>query len=183
MSNTPREAVFVFSKGIHQDTVNNFLIELNNWSANNYQVPLRINFESGGGDIDSAQMLFGGLVYLRNRGHKLTICVYGRACSCASWILQAADVRIMSEYSRLMYHYLLAEPKGNLRHLREKMKQYEAEQAQTDKIFLSRTKKLTKKELAKHLEEGDWYISPDDALKFGLIDDIERPAPFTVPAE
>lgn len=179
MTNTNQnEAVFVFAQPIEQANVASFVINLIDWSRNNPGRPLRVDLNSGGGTILDGFALYEEFMRLRRVGHRLTIAVYGRAASCASWLLQAADVRIIGSNSWVLIHEVRSQMSGSLTELRREVKRCEDLQRQTFGLIASRSK-LTIEQMDKRTSEGgDWWLNAQEALDVGLVDVIEFPPPF-----
>jgi ATP-dependent Clp endopeptidase proteolytic subunit ClpP len=64
--------------------------------------PITIIMNNPGGEVYHGLAIYDAI---RNCKNHVTIKVYGHAMSMGSWILQAADHRIMTENSRIMIHY------------------------------------------------------------------------------
>lgn len=172
------EAVFVFAEPIEQKNVANFVINLVNWSNANPNRPLRVNLNSGGGIILDGFALYEEFMLLRRKGHHLTIAVYGRAASCAGWLLQAADVRIIGSNSWILIHEITSSLNGSLTEMRREVKRCEDLQNQTFGLIAGRSN-LTVAQLDKRTSEGgDWWLNAQESLDAGLVDVIEFPLPF-----
>ena len=64
--------------------------------------PITIIMNNPGGEVYHGLAIYDAI---RNCKNHVTIKVYGHAMSMGSWILQAADHRVMTENSRIMIHY------------------------------------------------------------------------------
>ena len=173
------KGVFVFAIGIDQVSARDFAINLVNWSRNNPKKPIRINVNSQGGIILDSLFLFDTLGYLRTLGHHITIAVYGRSASCASWFLQAADLRIIGANSWLLIHEVASEVKGTRTAIRAELERVDQLQAQTNAILCSRTKNvvngLTCEKIERNIAGGrDWWLNALQSKAEGLVDEIEE---------
>lgn len=168
------EVIFVFGVYTDQQTTRDFAINLVNWSKNNPGVPLRVNINSGGGNILDSLFLFEEFGRLRLAGHRITIAVYGRCASCAGWLIQAADRRIIGKNSWIQIHEVSSAVDGTLSKIRQELARCEELQNQTIGILTSRSK-LTAKEIHDNIDGGrDWWIGAQEALEKGLVDEIEE---------
>jgi len=75
---------FIFSEQITPASVLELTTTLEDWSSENPDLPIRITLNSPGGDVLASFALVDELNHLRNKGHKLTIAVYGMAASAAA---------------------------------------------------------------------------------------------------
>lgn len=64
--------------------------------------PITIIMNNPGGDVYHGMAIYDAIKSCKNH---VTVKVYGHAMSMGSWILQAADHRIMTVNSRIMIHY------------------------------------------------------------------------------
>lgn len=180
------EATFVFGLNIDAAAARNFSIELYAWSGNNPNKPLRINQHSGGGNIGDAELLYETYTHLRRRGHLLTIAVHGRAASCAGWLVQSADVRIIGPHSEILVHEVSSAADGPLSVMKREIERMERLQEKTLNILVSRcastsTAKtpLTVEKVKQMIDGGrDWWLSAQEALDYGLVDYIEETPAF-----
>lgn len=128
---------------------------------------LIIHINSEGGDVVHAQAIYN---MLKNYGSKITVEIDGWCLSCASWVAQAGDVRIMAENAQMMVH----DPEGVCDGCAEEMRAtadlldrvkmsiagvYAARSGQPVDVFSAAMTKET------------WYTA-EEALAAGLIDSI-----------
>ncbi len=105
--------------------------------------------------------------------------VYGSVFSGAPVILQAADRRLMSSNSTMLIHNgsislgneetLNAEQWADFSKRIERPRMYR---------ILSRRSIYTQKEISDKCKEGDWFLTPSEALKAGFIDKIISPKDY-----
>lgn len=170
--------LFVFGLNFDQQATREFAITLFNWSSNNQGMPLRIHMNSMGGNPLDALFLFETFGQLRSLGHHLTIAVNGRCASCASWLIQAADRRVIGANSWLMFHQISSAANGNVNAMKRELERDEQLNEQTIKLFCSRSM-FNPKHVHVEIDDGkDWWISAEDALKYRLVDAIEHAPAF-----
>lgn len=181
MSNSifiPPHRDFIFGIGLDQQTTRTFVINLQDWSKANEKSPLRVNVNSGGGNILDSLFLYEQFNRIRSAGHHLTMAVYGRASSCASWLIQAADHRIIGANSWILLHEVSSAVDGTLSEIRAELERCEQLQHQTNEI-ITRRSKLTEPELMKLIDGGrNKWVNARQALEWGLVDEIETETPF-----
>lgn len=177
------EANFVFGLNIDAQAARSFAIELYGWSntPGNKFKPLRINLHSGGGNIADAEHLFETFTHLRSLGHFLTIVIHGRAASCAGWLVQAADLRVIGKHSEMLIHQVSSSCDGNITAFERELKRMKHLQKKTIGILCERSAQtqgvkttLTPRIVAKQLAGGaDWWLTAQEAYDYGLVDRIE----------
>lgn len=178
------EAVFIFAIGIDQQTSREFAINLINWSDKNPNRALRININSQGGNILDSLFLREEFARLRKRGHYLTMAAYGRSASCAAWLLQAADKRIIGADSWLLIHEVTSTMNGSFSRsaIKAELDRVDELQAQTNELLCRRSKLTPEKILANIAGGKDWWLNARTSLNEGLVDEIEEAPPFKAAA-
>ncbi len=173
--------VFVFSlDSINNQGARDFAVNLVNWSRSNAGKPVRVEFNSGGGNILDGLFLYEKLNWLRAQGHHLTGVAYGRMASSAAWLLQACDWRIIGTQSWLLVHEVQSRAEGPISSVRRELERMIALQEQTTRILTSRTQgRLVSETIGRHIDGGrDWWIAAAEAYELGLVDEIETVKPF-----
>jgi ATP-dependent Clp protease protease subunit len=134
---------------------------------------INIILNSNGGDVVSGLAIFDAINNCQNH---VRITVYGEASSSASFILQAADERVLSKNSRIMIHF--GQEAYGSDHPRNVKAAYEwsrHEEALVMNIYLKRIKQKKKRYTLEDLTDimvFDRYLSPKECLDLGLIDVI-----------
>jgi ATP-dependent Clp endopeptidase proteolytic subunit ClpP len=174
----PNNGIFRFNEQFTASTVDSLIDDLNEWSVANPRQPITIVLNSPGGEVVAGFTLIDELTHLRNLGHKVTFVVYGRAASTAGFVLQAADRRIIGANAMILIHQIAGGHSGKLSSLKDDLAYAEKLQNQFIKVLTSRSR-LTAKLIHSRIDAGqDWWIDAQEALKLGLVDEIERvPAP------
>lgn len=132
--------------------------------------PISMYINSPGGEVTSGMSIYDVMRYIRPKIHTI---VCGMAASMGSVLLLAGDKRSAMPHSEIMIHQPSGGASGKssdveiaARHLRETKemiaKLYEAK---THKNF---------EEIMKAIDRDNW-LTPKQALNFGLIDDIIEP--------
>lgn len=141
--------------------------ECNSKLYNRKDNPIKIFVNSYGG---SAVETFSAISAIENSKTPVYTYALGKAYSGGLYILLAGHKRYCQRYSTLMYHQVqCSAPDGTI----QSGKEYIDECNRIQKIFedftISRTK--IKSDVIKdvHSRKADWYISPKEALKYGII--------------
>lgn len=140
--------------------------------------PITIVFNSPGGDVIDGMALFDFVQEIREAGHIVTTLAQGMAASMAGILLQAGDVRAMTEQSWLMIHQASYGAVGSHYKVEDTVKWVERIQERIVEIFVSRAKgsdaarPITKATIKRNWNRKDWWITSNEALDCGLIDRI-----------
>lgn len=181
------EAEFVFGLPLDQQTTREFGINLISWSDKNREPTpkrLRVNMNSGGGLILDSLYLKEQFGHLRAKGHHLTLAAMGRMGSCAGWLLQCADERLIGEDSWLLIHSVTGEVKGNYDAVMAEAARIKELEEQTFRLLCGRSNgKLTMEKIYANISGNrDWWLNAKTSLEYGLVDRIEYAPAFPNPA-
>lgn len=145
------------------------------------EVPCEIILSSSGGEVDAGTAIATVLSDMRRDGRKIIIHVAGSAMSIAFDILQVADVRIAEPTAMLMTHHErfgIGEDDA-LKHVNDG-----TASINRAKLVFEQLSQRTGRPISYYLDKVkgiEWYITPEEALREGLIDEIAiaRPYPIT----
>lgn len=151
----------------------------------NKDSPILIHFNlGGGGEWEAGMAMYDAISFTKSY---TTILIYGYGMSMSSIIPQAADYRVMMPNSYLMLHYghesFVDNHSNNRKYFsfatkfRNQMIDIYANRMMYAP-FLKSNKRIKDKYkycynlLKKKMGEGDWYFTAEQALDYGLVDDI-----------
>lgn len=144
--------------------------------------PMEIIFTSPGGDVIAGMRLFDHITYLRGEGHKIDVGTRGVAASMAGILLQAGETRWMGKQSWVLIHQISAGVHGSYGEIKDMVKWFEMMQDRILDVFAARAKEagengtashpITRRQLEKNWTRTDWWISSDDCLKLGIVDEV-----------
>ena len=145
------------------------------------ELPLEVWLSSPGGDVDGGGMVTAVLNDVRRDGRKVHIHVSGAAMSTAFDILQCADHRSCEPTALLMTHNEhFGLPDSDAENV---IREGEASKARAKLVYdeLAKRTGRTAKYYVDKVKGLQWYITPDEALAEGLIDEIavSKPWPLT----
>ena len=136
---------------------------------------IKLYINSPGGEIFPALALYDRINYLRKTENiKVTSIVEGEACSAASMIvMQAANLRLAMENSRLMIHepYEFIVDGLTVTKYRDKGKEMERVTKTVLEILGRRCNKSIE-EIHLLIKNTDVFMTVQEALRFGIIDGI-----------
>ena len=133
------------------------------------EIELHIN--SDGGSVKEGTAIYN---LLKQKPNKKTGIVDGVAHSIAFLILQACDVRKMCLGTSALIHNMWMYCYGNATQLRKYADDLDVLSESNRKVFMERAK-ISEDEL-KELMDAETYLTPEAALEYGLIDEIEQRA-------
>lgn len=141
-------------------------------TAPNGDKPITIIMNNLGGDPVHGMGIFDAIKACKNH---VTIIVYGHAMSMGSVILQAADKRIMAPNARMMIHYGSMSVSGHAKTVYRSVEENKKMDKTMEEIYLEKIKKINpsfSQQQIKKLCDFDTYMSAQEALELGLIDEI-----------
>lgn len=149
-----------------------FLIEkLSRWSSSHPGEPVTIFINSEGGNIFDGFALFDYIRHLKNIGHHVTMQGVGMQASMGGILLQAGHDRVMSPLSWLLIHEVQGITAGALSEMKDGVKLNQRFQSQALDILAERST-MSKTSIKNKWARKDWWLSADEALKYGFIDRI-----------
>lgn len=134
--------------------------------------PIELYINSRGGSVKEGTAIFN---LLKRKECEVTGYVDGVAHSIAFVILQACDKRIMGEGTSALIHEMWVSCMGNADQLRLQADQLDQWMQSSRALFLNRSKNLTDETL-QELMKKETILTPEMALEYGLIDEIEGQA-------
>lgn len=128
---------------------------------------INVYINSYGGAVSEGLAIYNAL-----KNHKATVNTYcqGFACSIASVIMQAGDVRYMCSSSLLMIHNAWTLTMGNSEELRKTADDLEKINGEVLKIYVEKSG-LSEDEVKQMLDDEDW-ITSDEAVARGFADKV-----------
>lgn len=165
-----------FACPVDAKTVEKALQQLSVWHRQDPTCPMNITIHSEGGSALDGIHLFDQLWAYSLRGggtHKVTATVKGYAASMAAILVQAADERIIGPQSWLMIHKVSAGASGKVTEIMNTAKFLEHMCDRIAKVFVDRAGgKIDAETFANKWEHKDWWLSANEALQHGFVDEI-----------
>ncbi|MBT9159528.1 MAG: ATP-dependent Clp protease proteolytic subunit 1 [Dehalococcoidia bacterium] len=131
--------------------------------------PIRIYIDSYGGD---AYACFGLLSVIESCTTPIHTIVTGSAMSAGFLIAIHGHQRFAYPKASLMYHVVSSGAMGTIADMEENLTEMRRLQDAIEEYTLEQTKITPAKLNEIYKSKQDWYLSADDALKFGCIDAI-----------
>ncbi len=182
-ANDMLQHVHYFIGVVNEGTVGRCLGVLDLWDRMDPGCDITIVFNSPGGSVTDGMALFDHIQVIRGNGHKVTTIAEGEAASMAGILLQAGDHRIMGRESWVLIHQASFGAMGSTYKVEDMVEWVKRVQNRIVDIFVTRAKEageagtaskpLTTAFVKKNWERKDWWISSDECLKYGIVDEVQ----------
>lgn len=163
--------MYQFLEPVSQNSVKTCMAQLSLWHRMDPGAEIEISFNSPGGEIISGMALFDFIQEIKSKGHHVVTSTRGMAASMAGILLQAGDHRVMARQSWLLIHEASFGASGSMGSVEDTVEWVKRIQKRIIQIFAERST-LTAQAIAKRWLRKDWWISSEEALKWGFIDEI-----------
>lgn len=167
--------LYRFSGGVGETSVQACMKKLTEWHRLDPGCPIEIVFSSPGGSIIDGMELFDFIVDLRAAGHHVTTGGTGMAASMAGVLVQAGDVRYVTREAWFLIHRAAFIALGKTYEIEDQVKLIQRIESRIIDIFTARST-LTKQKIKRNWERKDWWLSSDECLELGLVDEIRGSA-------
>lgn len=134
--------------------------------------PIKLIINSYGGSIYDGLGLIAKIEHMQENGYEFHGEVPSYAMSMGSALLQVCKHRVARRYATILYHTPLSGMNGTLSDMQTSMDEMHRLWELMKSISLKHTK-MTKEFLDSMYERNkDFYMTPEEALKYGIIDEI-----------
>lgn len=145
--------------------------KLADWHRRDPGEPIEIIFNSPGGSVIDGLALYDYILELRRRGTRITTITMGMAASMGGILLQAGDLRVASANSVILIHEVSSGAGGKVSEIEDQLKFMEVLQDKCLNILADRST-LSVLQIRKRWIKKDWWLTADEALKLGFVDEI-----------
>lgn len=163
--------VYIFDEVVREGSVSTCMEQLTKWARTDPGCAMEIVFNSPGGSIIDGMALFDFIRMLRAQGHNITTSALGMAASMAGILLQAGDKRVMGKEAWLLIHEASFMALGKTGEVEDTFEWIKRIQDRILDIFSERSK-MSRSQIKKRWTRKDWWISSDEALEFGFVDEV-----------
>lgn len=163
--------VLHFNSSVNEQSAKAAIDTLARWMRTEPGCDIEIIFSSPGGSVVDGMALYDYIQYVRTAGHKVTTACLGMAASMAGILLQAGDTRVMFKESWLMIHEASFGASGKTGEVEDRLEWVKKVQNRILDIFAERAK-ISRATIKRNWSRKDWWISSDEALKAGLVDEV-----------
>jgi ATP-dependent Clp protease protease subunit len=131
--------------------------------------PIKIYIDSYGGYV---YQCFGLLSVMERSETPIHTIVTGCAMSCGFMMLISGHKRFAHKLSTPLYHQVSSGAFGTVKEMEEKIEESKRLQEQLESIVKEKTN-ISKKKLKEILDtKKDWYMTSEEALSLGVVDEI-----------
>jgi ATP-dependent Clp protease protease subunit len=131
--------------------------------------PIKIYIDSYGGYV---YQCFGLLSVMERSETPIHTIVTGCAMSCGFMMLISGHKRFAHKLSTPLYHQVSSGAFGTVKEMEEKIEESKRLQEQLESIVREKTN-ISKKKLKEIFDtKKDWYMTSEEALSLGVIDEI-----------
>ena len=132
-------------------------------------LPIKLYIDSYGGQVYQCFGLVGVMECSETPIHTI---VTGAAMSCGFIILINGHKRFAYQHATPLYHQVSTGFYGKVKDMEDKFHETKRLQSKIEEMTIRLTK-ISKKKLSDVLKnKSDWFMSPEEALKLGVIDSI-----------
>ena len=156
---------------INEISVAQTIGQLTTLSQQDYTKPIYFMLNTYGGSLDDMFALYDTLKFIQCPVHTVGL---GKIMSAGVLLLAAGNKgnRLLGKNARLMLHPVSTFLHGNIFQILNESDEINRLQTQLETCLTSETK-MSIKEYKKLMKQGnDIYISPSDALKYGIVDKL-----------
>lgn len=171
--------VYHFTSAVDSKSVASCMDWLNVWRRGGSPVTMEIIFTSPGGSVVDGMALFDFIQQLRREGHTIVTGTLGMAASMAGILLQAGDTRWVGKEAWVLIHQVQAGVLGSWGEIEDRVKWLEKVQDRILDIFADRASKATGRSaktvramVKKEWSRTDWWLSSDECLANGFVDEV-----------
>lgn len=157
-----------------EDSARAFVKQLQYQSRNDPSSPIVIYIDSFGGE---AYALLTMIAALESVPNQIITCALSKAMSAGAHLLACGHVRFASEHSTIMIHEMSAGAAGHINDINDQYTNLTKLNEKLTKLLVKNTKIPGGERALKKMYAAsrDLYLSPEEAIKIGLIDKIGVP--------
>jgi len=163
---------YVFDSMVSDQSVEKCMNQLTQWMRREPGCSIEIIFYSPGGGVVAGMALFDFIQRVRKGGHHVTTMALGMAASMAGILLQAGDKRVMGKEAWVLIHEASFGAQGKIGEVEDTVEWVKRVQKRILKIFAERSN-LTETQIARRWKRTDWWLSSDECLKLGIVDEVQ----------
>lgn len=175
--------VYMLDAVVSEQSVGACISQLEQWrrlAKGPLNVTLRIF--SPGGDVIAGMYLYDYIKSMQRDGHTVNTEAYGYAASMGGILLQAGNTRRMGKESYILIHEISFGVRGKVGEVEDEMEFVKKMGERVLNIFAARaaeaggngtaSEPLTKSAFKRRWSRKDWWLSSDEALKYGVVDEV-----------
>lgn len=164
-----KNRIIMIGEGIDNDTANSVVAQLLYLDSENSEKEIKIYINSPGGSVSAGFAIYDTMRHIKSPVS--TICI-GLAASMGAFLLAGGDKgkRFALPNSEIMIHQVLGGAEGQATDIKIQAEQIIKIKERLNKILSENTGQTIKK--VTNDTERDYYMTAEEALEYGLIDEI-----------
>lgn len=179
ISDTPKERTLLLGERVSQKSVSDLIKSIHSINRDDEEKvkelkkfkrkPIQLMLNTYGGSVYDGLALISAIELSETPVH---ITVIGSAMSMGLFILASGEKRMASKHATIMYHQLSGIAWDKLEGIKDNVKEWKRIEKVCEKILFKNTS-IMKEHLAPYKKrKKEWFITPKEALKLGIIDEI-----------
>jgi ATP-dependent Clp protease protease subunit len=165
--------VYRFMGPVTSQSVGNCCAKLTEWSRLDPGCNIEIVFSSPGGSIFDGFVLFDFVRSLSAAGHHITTGCLGMAASMAGVLLQMGDTRWVGREALVMIHRAAFGISGKSYEVEDEVDLVKRLEQRIIDIYVTKSEgRLTAAKIRKNWDRRDWWLSSEEALALGVVDEV-----------
>ena len=143
------------------------------WTSVRGIKPIYLILSTPGGDVDAAFAIYDTIKGLNLCGHEVYTVALGECFSAGTIVLQAGLKRLITTNTYLMIHEISS---WNLGKVSEQLETAQYLKEYQDRVFkiLAERSKLGFRAIKRRCLRRNWWLPPEDALKYGFADEVVK---------
>jgi len=166
-----KKRILILNGELEEERVDRICRKLILLGTEKSKAPIRIILNSVGGEVFLGLLTYNTIMDLRSKGIPIEIETRGLAASMGCIILQSGSRRIARKYTRFLIHEITSITFGKSSEIKEQAQEIIKLNNMLRDIIANHTGK-TPKQIRKLWFKKDVWMSAEEALKFGLLDEI-----------
>ena len=168
------DRIVFLNEEIDSDVANSIIMQLLWLASDNPDEPIDLYIKSPGGSVYDGRAIFDCIKILEQRGIKVNTVGIGMCASMGAYLLSAGTgIRKATKNCRIMVHSVSSGNGYNTYHDQKvNFKETEFLQKSLLNDIVSFSKGKIDLKTLEEKSERDWYMEAEEAIKYGLIDEI-----------
>lgn len=165
--------VYRFNGTVSSASVGACITKLTEWSRQEPGCDIEIVLSSPGGSIFDGFVLFDFVRQLSRSGHTITTGCLGMSASMAGVLLQMGDHRWIGREALVMIHRAAFGISGKSYEVEDEVDLVKRLEQRIIDIYVTRSgDRLTAARIKRNWDRRDWWLSSEEALELGVVDEV-----------
>ena len=163
---------YLFDKDVNEVTAKACIKQLAEWErSTKKKLEIELVINSPGGEIFSGFALIDYIASMQSRQHTINTIGYGMAASMGGVVLQIGNTRAMGANALMLLHEGSMGAIGDFGKVEDRVALMKLMHERILSLFVSRSN-VTKRFITSKWHRTDWWLTADECLKHGFVDEI-----------